>query len=63
MRLLNRSTALIALGELGMSPHMLEGFDLCLKKAHGIVLVTGPTGSRQKQRHCMPFLTIFIRRL
>jgi type II secretion system protein E len=45
MRLLNRSTALIALGELGMSPHMLEGFDLCLKKAHGIVLVTGPTGS------------------
>jgi len=45
MRILDRSTALIALEELGMSSHMLEGFDLCLKRAHGIVLVTGPTGS------------------
>ncbi|MBM4103918.1 MAG: type II secretion system protein GspE [Planctomycetes bacterium] len=45
MRLLDRNSSLIALGELGMSSHMLEGFDVCLKRAHGIVLVTGPTGS------------------
>jgi type IV pilus assembly protein PilB len=45
MRLLDRNSSLIALEELGMSSHMLEGFDVCLKRAHGIVLVTGPTGS------------------
>jgi type II secretion system protein E len=45
MRLLNRSTALIELEELGMSSHMLESFNTCLTKSHGIILVTGPTGS------------------
>jgi type II secretory ATPase GspE/PulE/Tfp pilus assembly ATPase PilB-like protein len=35
----------MGLGDLGMSSGCLEGFDQCLRKAHGIVLVTGPTGS------------------
>ena len=45
MRILDRSASLIELGELGMNAKCLEGFDQCLHKAHGIVLVTGPTGS------------------
>jgi type II secretion system protein E len=45
MRLLDRSNALIDLKDLGMNPQTLGGFSQCLKKAHGIVLVTGPTGS------------------
>jgi len=45
MRLLDRSAALIQLTDLGMSDQTLAGFSQCLTKAHGIVLVTGPTGS------------------
>jgi type IV pilus assembly protein PilB len=45
MRLLDRSAALISLEHLGMNPRVLNGFSTCLNKAHGIVLVTGPTGS------------------
>lgn len=45
MRLLDRSSALIELKDLGMNPQTLGGFSQCLGKAHGIVLVTGPTGS------------------
>jgi len=45
LRILDRSTSLMELGELGMNARSLEGFDQCLHKAHGIVLVTGPTGS------------------
>ena len=45
MRLLDRSAALIQLTDLGMSEQTLAGFSQCLTKAHGIVLVTGPTGS------------------
>ncbi len=45
MRLLDRSAALISLEELGMNEHTLAGFNQCLGKAHGVVLVTGPTGS------------------
>ena len=44
LRLLDRSASLIGLGDLGMSASCLEGFDRCLYKTHGIVLVTGPTG-------------------
>ncbi len=44
MRLLDRTAALIALEELGMDKVVLEGFTRCLKRTHGIVLVTGPTG-------------------
>ncbi|MBN1506729.1 MAG: Flp pilus assembly complex ATPase component TadA [Sedimentisphaerales bacterium] len=45
LRLLDKSASLIGLGELGMNPQTLEGFSKCLRKTHGIVLVTGPTGS------------------
>jgi len=45
MRILDRSASLMELGDLGMNSQCLEGFDHCLHKAHGIVLVTGPTGS------------------
>ena len=44
LRLLDRSISLMQLGELGMNTQCLEGFNHCLHKAHGIVLVTGPTG-------------------
>jgi type IV pilus assembly protein PilB len=45
LRILDRSASLMGLDELGMSRGALDGFDECLHKAHGIVLVTGPTGS------------------
>jgi type IV pilus assembly protein PilB len=45
LRLLDRSASLIHLQDLGMNEESLEGFSKCLKKTHGIVLVTGPTGS------------------
>jgi type IV pilus assembly protein PilB len=44
LRLLDRSASLIKLEDLGMNPQCLEGFAKCLRKTHGIVLVTGPTG-------------------
>jgi type IV pilus assembly protein PilB len=45
LRLLDRSASLISLHDLGMNAETLEGFSKCLRKTHGIVLVTGPTGS------------------
>jgi len=45
MRILDRSASLIELGGLGMNASSLKAFNHCLHKAHGIVLVTGPTGS------------------
>ena len=45
LRLLDRTASLMPLGDLGMDPQTLEGFVTCLHKTHGIVLVTGPTGS------------------
>ena len=45
MRILDRSASLMELAELGMNAKCLEGFNQCLRRAHGIVLVTGPTGS------------------
>ena len=44
LRLLDRTASLIGLDELGMNPKSLENFYQCLRKTHGIVLVTGPTG-------------------
>ncbi|MBC8473178.1 MAG: Flp pilus assembly complex ATPase component TadA, partial [Planctomycetes bacterium] len=44
LRLLDRTASLIALHDLGMNDQCLDGFDKCLQKTHGIVLVTGPTG-------------------
>jgi type II secretory ATPase GspE/PulE/Tfp pilus assembly ATPase PilB-like protein len=45
LRLLDKTASLINLGDLGMNPQTLDGFSKCLRKTHGIVLVTGPTGS------------------
>jgi len=45
MRILDRSASLIELSQLGMNQQSLNKFEACLKRAHGIVLVTGPTGS------------------
>ncbi len=44
MRLLDRSASLMNLTDLGMSDECLKGFSQALQRAHGIVLVTGPTG-------------------
>ena len=45
MRILDRSAALIKLEDLGMNENVLVDFEQSLKKVHGIILVTGPTGS------------------
>ncbi len=45
MRILDRSTASMSLGELGFSSHNLLAFNSLIRKPHGIILVTGPTGS------------------
>ena len=45
LRLLDRSSALLGLANLGMSPEDEAAFARALDIPHGIVLVTGPTGS------------------
>jgi general secretion pathway protein E len=45
MRLLDKSNVLLDLSELGLEPWQLEAVDGLAHRAHGIVLVTGPTGS------------------
>ena len=45
LRILDRSSFLINKEELGFSPENLEKFRELLKNPHGILLVTGPTGS------------------
>jgi general secretion pathway protein E len=45
MRLLDKNTTLLDLTELGMAAHTLEGMEHVIRRPHGIVLVTGPTGS------------------
>ena len=45
MRLLDRSTGLLDLDQLGLNPACRGQFDRVLSHPHGIVLVTGPTGS------------------
>ncbi len=44
LRILDKSAALIDLEDLGMNNICLQGWDKALRKTHGIVLVTGPTG-------------------
>ncbi len=44
LRILDRSASLIELHDLGMNDQCLDSFTKCLKRTHGIVLVTGPTG-------------------
>jgi type II secretion system protein E len=45
MRILDKSTAMMGLEELGMMPDTLVKFRRLISIPHGIVLVTGPTGS------------------
>jgi len=45
MRLLDRSTRLLKLGELGFSENTLASFEHLIRHPYGMILVTGPTGS------------------
>ncbi len=45
MRLLRQNSTLRGLGEIGMNQRELEHFQHVLSLPHGIILVTGPTGS------------------
>ena len=45
MRLLDKNTTLLDLTELGMASQMLAQMEHVIRRPHGIVLVTGPTGS------------------
>ena len=45
LRILDRAAALIGIDSLGMPDAALAGFKTQLEQPHGIVLVTGPTGS------------------
>jgi general secretion pathway protein E/type IV pilus assembly protein PilB len=45
MRLLRQNSTLRGLGEIGMNTRELEHFQNVLRLPHGIILVTGPTGS------------------
>jgi general secretion pathway protein E len=45
MRILEKSNFLFSLEELGMDPHDYKLFDKLIQSSHGIMLVTGPTGS------------------
>ena len=45
MRILDRSSILLSLEDLGFPSDKLSLFESLIRKPHGIVLVTGPTGS------------------
>jgi general secretion pathway protein E len=45
LRILDKSTALYGLDELGLWKEDLERFDSMLTRTHGVIFVTGPTGS------------------
>ncbi len=45
LRLLDKSESKFTLEGLGMSGEVLSAFDRLIQQPHGIVLVTGPTGS------------------
>jgi general secretion pathway protein E len=45
LRLLDKEAGRLDLGHLGMSGDLLPQFDKLINQPHGIVLVTGPTGS------------------
>lgn len=45
MRLLDKTGGGIKLSELGLSPEVASHIDTTIRQPHGIILVTGPTGS------------------
>jgi general secretion pathway protein E len=45
MRLLDRSSVFLPFHRLGFSPPVAESYEALIRRPHGILLVTGPTGS------------------
>ncbi len=45
IRILSRSSTILTLEDLGMDPRSLVTFNKLISRPHGIILVTGPTGS------------------
>src|SRR5690606_4860357 len=45
LRLLDKETGFLKLPQLGMAPDVMQQLDALIQRPHGIVLVTGPTGS------------------
>jgi general secretion pathway protein E len=45
MRLLDKTSTLLDLSEIGMDKHILSQVEGVIRRSHGIILVTGPTGS------------------
>jgi general secretion pathway protein E len=45
MRLLDRSSVFLPFDRLGFSPPVAESYETLIRRPHGILLVTGPTGS------------------
>lgn len=45
MRILDKSVGIISLEEVGLSDHGLEVLNKNMRRSHGMILVTGPTGS------------------
>jgi len=45
MRILDKQSILLSLEDLGFDPEMLKTFEHVIAQPHGILLVTGPTGS------------------
>ncbi|MDR3182491.1 MAG: GspE/PulE family protein [Planctomycetaceae bacterium] len=45
MRILNKGTASFSMRKLGMSPEVNEKFSEIIRLPHGLILITGPTGS------------------
>ena len=55
MRLQDRSNVVLELVQLGFSKDSLVKLDELLNKTYGILLVTGPTGSGNRQRFTPPY--------
>ncbi len=45
IRILDRSSGLLRIEDLGFSPQNMEDFRKLIRKSYGMILVTGPTGS------------------
>ena len=45
LRILDQSSALMGLEDLGFSPEALRDYQTLIKRPHGIILIAGPTGS------------------
>src|SRR5690606_7253385 len=52
MRLLDKQASRLTLSAIGMAPEMLATLDGLLTQPHGILLVTGPTGSGKTPALC-----------